>query len=90
MTKRDCPHDEAVGDEEPKISDPALNLEGTRFREICGALRWVEQCTRPDISAVLSELSKVQSNPGEIHVERLEHLSHGNPTASRNPHGAPG
>ena len=49
VTKRDCPHDEAVGDEEPKISDPALNAEGTRFREICGALRWVEQCTRPDI-----------------------------------------
>ena len=41
---------------------------------MCGVLRWIEQCTRPDISATLSELSKVQINPGAVHMQRLEHL----------------
>ena len=41
---------------------------------MCGALRWLEQCTRPDISATLSELCKVQSNPGEVHLRALERL----------------
>ena len=79
VTKRDCPHepigfDIDGGELDMVFLDPSLNKEGTRFREICGALRWVEQCTRPDISAVLSELSKVQSNPGPDHIDRLDHL----------------
>jgi hypothetical protein len=83
ITKQDCPHkpvpdgpcpDTADGQWELEYLDPANNADGKRFREICGALRWLEQCTRPDISAVLSELSKVQSNPGKVHVERLDHL----------------
>ena len=41
---------------------------------MCGVLRWIEQCTRPDISATLSELCKVQINPGEEHVKRMDHL----------------
>ena len=53
---------------------PEDNPRGRRFRQMTGALRWIEQCTRPDISATLSELSKVQINPGDEHVERLEHL----------------
>ena len=63
ISKRDCP-----------TGDPQSNPEGTRFREICGVLRWIETCTRPDISAALGELSKVQSNPGQVHVEMLDHL----------------
>ena len=39
-----------------------------------GALRWLEQGTRPDISTTLSELAKCQSNPGPVHMDRLEHL----------------
>ena len=53
---------------------PEDNKRGRRFREMTGALRWIEQCTRPDISATLSELSKVQINPGDAHVKRLDHL----------------
>ena len=43
---------------------------------MCGTLRWMEQCTRPDIhvSAALSELCKVQINPGEVHLKMLDHL----------------
>ena len=54
--------------------DPGKNPFVKRYRELCGVLRWIEQSTRPDISASLSELAKVQCNPGEAHVKRLNHL----------------
>ena len=54
--------------------DPKDNPNGRGFREKCGMMRWVEQCTRPDISATLSELCKVQINPGEAHMKMMNHL----------------
>ena len=54
--------------------DPSKNPFVKRYRELCGVLRWIEQSTRPDISATLSELCKVQCNPGEVHMKRLSHL----------------
>ena len=50
------------------------NPFGRRYRELCGVLRWIEQCTRPDISAALSELCKVQINPGPKHMKMMEHM----------------
>ena len=63
VQKKDCPE-----------GPPQYNEDGRAFREMVGGLRWVEQCSRPDISAALSEVSAVQSNPGKVHVERLMHL----------------
>ena len=54
--------------------EPKDNPHGKRYREMCGALRWLEQCTRLDISARLSELCKVQANPGGKHAEAMERL----------------
>ena len=54
--------------------EPKDNPLGKRFREMCGALRWLEQCTRLDISARLSELCKVQANPGAKHMRELTRL----------------
>ena len=54
--------------------DPKDNPNGRGFREKCGMMRWIEQCTRPDISATLSELCKVQINPGEVHMKMMNHL----------------
>ena len=53
---------------------PKDNPFGERHRRITGALRWLEQGTRPAISITLSELSECQSKPGAIHMERLKHL----------------
>ena len=44
------------------------------FREIIGSLRYLEQCTRPDISFALNRLSRYQSNPGLKHWQELKHL----------------
>ena len=54
--------------------DPKDNPNGRGFREKCGMMRWIEQCTRPDISATLSELCKVQINPGDVHMKMMNHL----------------
>ena len=63
VSARDCPS-----------GDPKDNTAAPRFRELCGVLRWIETCTRPDISAALGELSKVQCNPGQVHIDMLDHL----------------
>ena len=63
ILKSDCPP-----------GDPSENPLGSKYRQLCGVLRWMEQTVRPDISATLSELCKVQSNPGQIHMDRLDHL----------------
>ena len=64
VLKKDCP-----------TGPPTKNELGRKYREMCGALRWIEQCSRPDISAALSECCSVQSNPGKKHMERLMHLA---------------
>ena len=63
VTKEDCPD-----------CEPGQNELAKPYREMIGELRWIERCTRPDISAVLSELGKVQLNPGLNHMKRLKHL----------------
>ena len=44
------------------------------FRNIIGSLRYLEQCTRPDISFALNRLSRYQINPGLPHWNELKHL----------------
>ena len=44
------------------------------YREIVGSLRYLEQCTRPDISFALNRLSRYQANPGLPHWQELKHL----------------
>ena len=44
------------------------------FRQILGSLRYLEQCTRPDISFALNRLSRYQVNPGQVHWKELKHL----------------
>jgi hypothetical protein len=54
--------------------EPKDNPNGKSYREKCGMMRWIEQCSRPDISATLSELCKVQINPGDVHMKMMDHL----------------
>ena len=44
------------------------------YRHVIGSLRYLEQCTRPDISFALNRLSRYQSNPGLPHWQELKHL----------------
>ena len=50
--------------------DPKLHR---RYRAIVGALGWLNQGTRPDISHAYAELSKFVQRPGEKHMEAAEY-----------------
>ena len=63
VSKDDCPD-----------CEPGKNPLAKSFREMIGELRWIERCTRPDLATALSELGKVQLNPGQVHMDRLRHL----------------
>ena len=53
---------------------PGTNPLQKPFAELIGILRWVERCTRPDLTVTLSELGKVQCNPAEKHMKMLKDL----------------
>jgi hypothetical protein len=48
--------------DQPDTPDPVLHR---RYRAIVGALGWLNQGTRPDISHAYSELSKFVQRPGQ-------------------------
>jgi hypothetical protein len=53
-------------DECPETPDPVRRL---KYQEITGALQYLVQWTRPDLSFATNELAKVNSNPSEIHLK---------------------
>ena len=57
----------------PQVA-PGKNPLQRKYAELIGILRWIERCTRPDLTVALSELGKVQANPGELHWKKLLHL----------------
>ena len=42
------------------------------YRSAIGSLMYLSTCTRPDISAAVSELSKFSQNPGMAHWEGVK------------------
>jgi len=64
LTKEMCPIDQSEKDDMAKAP----------YRQIVGSLRYLEQCTRPDISFALNRLSRFQVNPGRAHWNELKHL----------------
>jgi hypothetical protein len=56
--------------DKPATPDPVLHR---RYRSIVGALGWLNQGTRPDISHAYSELSKFVQCPGQKHMDAAEY-----------------
>ena len=56
--------------DQPDTPDPVLHR---RYRAIVGALGWLNQGTRPDISHAYSELSKFVQRPGQKHMDAAEY-----------------
>ena len=55
--------------DKPATPDPVLHR---RYRSIVGALGWLNQGTRPDISHAYSERSKFVQFPGQKHMDVAE------------------
>jgi hypothetical protein len=47
-----------------------------RYSQIIGSLMYLTSATRPDISFVVSKLSRFVSNPGDDHWHALERVMH--------------
>jgi hypothetical protein len=64
----------------PSPYDPSVSLrknrriarDQLRYSQIIGSLMYLASATRPDISYVVSKLSRFVSNPGEDHWKALE------------------
>ena len=61
-------------DQQPVEQSEKDEMKKHPYRHIVGSLRYLEQCTRPDISFALNRLSRYQSNPGLPHWQELKHL----------------
>jgi hypothetical protein len=68
----------------PTPYDPSVTLrknkkisrDQLRYSQIIGSLMYLASATRPDISFVLSKLSRYISNPGDDHWHALERVLH--------------
>jgi hypothetical protein len=66
----------------PNPYDPSVSLrknrriarDQLRYSRIIGSLMYLASATRPDISYVVSKLSRFVSNPGEDHWQALERV----------------
>ena len=56
--------------DKPATPDPVLHH---RYRAIVGALGWLNQGARPDISHAYSDLSKFVQCPGQKHVDTAKY-----------------
>ncbi|UYV73291.1 hypothetical protein LAZ67_10002537 [Cordylochernes scorpioides] len=64
LSKIDCPHTQAEIDQMSNIP----------YKELIGALLYLSNCTRPDISFATSKLSQFCANPGKKHWEAAKHV----------------
>ena len=61
-------------DQQPVEQSEKDAMKKHPYFHIVGSLRYLEQCTRPDISFALNRLIRYQSNPGLPHWQELKHL----------------
>ncbi|UYV65700.1 hypothetical protein LAZ67_3005179 [Cordylochernes scorpioides] len=64
LSKIDCPHTQAEID----------RMSNIPYKELIGALLYLSNCTRPDISFATSKLSQFCANPGKKHWEAAKHV----------------
>ena len=49
-------------------------MEGVPYMSAIGSLMYLATCTRPDLAAAVSELSKFSQNPGIVHWEGVKRV----------------
>ena len=60
--------------QQPKSVKGVAEVERVPYRSAIGSLMYLATCTRPDLAAAVSELSKFSQNPGVAHWEGVERV----------------
>eukprot|EP01084_Bolivina_argentea_P043255 79697_1 len=72
LTARSTPWDHRASDDDP---GEALNSEKARkYRRLLGKVMYAANCTRPDVSFTVSNLSRWMKEPRDLHERRLTRL----------------
>lgn len=58
--------------EKNNSTDDTEYMKNKPFMEVLGKLNYLALCTRPDLSVVLTKLSKYSQNPSRIHWKQLK------------------
>ena len=58
----------------PKDDEERVAMQGIPYRSAIGSLMYLAVCTRPDIAAAISSLSRFNANPGMAHWEGVHHV----------------
>lgn len=61
-------------EDSPKTHEETMAMLTLPYRSAIGSLMYLATCTRPDISAAMSSLSRFNSNPGMAHWEGVQHI----------------
>ena len=65
-----APKAKLSAEDQPEVPDPAIHR---RYRSMVGAIGWLSNGTRPDVSYAYSEMSKHVQRPGLKHMEAAEY-----------------
>ena len=60
--------------QQPTTEEEKAAMINIPYRSAIGSLMYLSTCTRPDISAAVSELSKFNQNPGLVHWEGVKRV----------------
>ena len=58
----------------PQSEEEAMKMALIPYRNAIGSLMYLAVCTRPDIAAAVSSLSRFNRNPGMAHWEGVQHV----------------
>lgn len=60
--------------QQPTSDAEKMSMAGVPYRSAIGSLMYLATCTRPDLAAAVSELSKFSQNPGVAHWEGVKRV----------------
>ena len=60
--------------QQPSTEEEKIEMADVPYRSAIGSLMYLATCTRPDLAAAMSELSKFSQNPGVAHWEGVKRV----------------
>lgn len=68
------PNQKLTADMSPKTPEEIAEMEAVPYREAVGSILYLAQCTRPDISFAIGNVSQFNQNPGKAHWNAVKRI----------------